>query len=55
MMKINNSIGCTVDDCKYHAKDQNFCSLDKIQVTKNTAQARKPQETDCHSFENGMK
>lgn len=54
-MKINNSIGCTVDDCKYHAKDQNFCSLDKIQVTKNAAQAKKQEETDCHSFESGMK
>ena len=55
MMKINNSIGCTVDECKYHAKNQNYCSLDKIQVTKNTSRAKEVKETDCQSFETEMK
>ncbi|WP_303859544.1 DUF1540 domain-containing protein [Alkalibaculum bacchi] len=54
-MKINNSIGCTVEECKYHAKNQDYCSLDKIQVTKNAAQARNQKETDCHSFESELR
>ena len=50
-MKINNNIGCTVDDCRYHAKEENFCSLDKIQVVKNSDIAKEETQTDCHSFE----
>ncbi|MBK1810889.1 DUF1540 domain-containing protein [Clostridium sp. YIM B02505] len=50
-MKHNDSIGCVVTECKYHAKDKNFCSLDQIMVVKHTAKAEDVQCTDCGSFE----
>lgn len=53
-MKVNSNIGCTVEECKYHAKQENFCSLDKIQVVKNSSKAQDETQTDCHSFESGM-
>ncbi|MEG1004481.1 MAG: DUF1540 domain-containing protein [Clostridium sp.] len=52
-MNHNSSIGCTVEECKYHCKDDNFCTLDSIQVGKNTAQAKEVKATDCNSFELG--
>ncbi|WP_099189997.1 DUF1540 domain-containing protein [Tepidibacter mesophilus] len=48
---INSSIGCTVDECKYHAKTVQKCSLDEIQVVKHTTNATSKEATDCGSFE----
>ena len=31
MENKNNSIGCTVDSCKYHAKDTNYCTKNVIE------------------------
>ena len=28
----NNSIGCTVDSCKYHAQNANYCTKNAIEV-----------------------
>ncbi|GKU25868.1 DUF1540 domain-containing protein [Clostridium folliculivorans] len=50
-MKHNDSIGCVVAECKYHAKDKNFCSLDQIMVVKHTPKAEDVECTDCGSFE----
>ncbi|KAB3525916.1 DUF1540 domain-containing protein [Alkaliphilus serpentinus] len=50
-MKVNKSIGCTVNECKYHAKNESFCSLDHINVVKHTNRATNPEATDCGSFE----
>ncbi|SKC51862.1 DUF1540 domain-containing protein [Maledivibacter halophilus] len=50
-MEINRSIGCTVTECKYHAKKDSYCSLDHINVVKHTNNATDPQSTDCGSFE----
>lgn len=30
--QINQSIKCTVQQCKHHAAGQNYCSLREIQV-----------------------
>ncbi|ABR47324.1 protein of unknown function DUF1540 [Alkaliphilus metalliredigens QYMF] len=49
-MKINNSIGCTVDECRFHAKKESFCSLDHINVVKHEKSARNQEATDCGSF-----
>lgn len=46
----NNSIGCIVNECKFHAKDTNHCTLNKIQVTKHESMAKDVQCTDCGSF-----
>ncbi len=46
----NSSIGCTVDECRYHCKDVNYCTLDSIKVIKHESVARTPECTDCGSF-----
>ncbi|MBL4934715.1 DUF1540 domain-containing protein [Clostridium sp. YIM B02515] len=50
-MEHNASIGCTVTECKYHCKDDNYCTLEQIQVVKHEPQASTVQCTDCGSFE----
>lgn len=46
----NGSIACTVTECKYNAKGDRYCTLDKIQVVKHEAEAKTAQCTDCGSF-----
>ncbi|GKX28041.1 hypothetical protein SH1V18_05210 [Vallitalea longa] len=51
----NASIGCTVEECKYHTNND-YCSLDHIKVVNssesNLSNSIKTQEiTDCASFE----
>ncbi|MBV7273287.1 DUF1540 domain-containing protein [Clostridium thailandense] len=50
-IKHNNSIGCTVNECKFHDKTEGYCTLEKIQVTKHETMAKTKQCTDCGSFE----
>lgn len=48
----NESIGCTVEDCRYHANSKDYCTLDKIQVGKcHCDEPRKNEDTDCESFQ----
>ncbi|MGH4119048.1 DUF1540 domain-containing protein [Clostridium sp.] len=49
-MKHNDSIGCTVNECKFHCKEDNYCTLNKIEVTKHESIAKTPECTDCASF-----
>ncbi|MCB2290371.1 DUF1540 domain-containing protein [Clostridium sp. CS001] len=49
-MKHNDSIGCIVSECSYHCKDDNYCTLQKIEVVKHEAVAKNQQCTDCGSF-----
>jgi len=46
----NDSIGCTVTECKFHDSRENFCTLEQIQVTKHEPVAKTTQCTDCGSF-----
>ncbi|MFZ7120360.1 MAG: DUF1540 domain-containing protein [Eubacteriaceae bacterium] len=50
-MKINSNIVCNVKECKYHAQNQDYCSLDKIKIVKNANNVTDEKETDCHSFQ----
>ena len=50
MDNYNNSIGCIVNECKFHAENENYCTLQKIQVTKHESVAKTTQCTDCGSF-----
>jgi hypothetical protein len=52
-MKANKSIGCTVNECQYHAKQESYCSLDHINVVKHTGHATNQEATDCGSFKMG--
>ena len=49
-MKINKSIGCTVNECKFHAGNESYCSLDHINVVKHADNATSQEATDCGSF-----
>lgn len=49
-MEHNSSISCTVKECKYHCKDDNYCTLSKIEVVKHKSKANSIEETDCGSF-----
>lgn len=46
----NDSIGCTVTECVHHCKDDNYCTLPKIEVAKHTPEATSIESTDCASF-----
>jgi hypothetical protein len=50
MPKTNKSIRCTVEDCKYHAKSDQFCSLDDITVGTHEMNPTQVECTDCQSF-----
>ena len=47
----NESIGCTVPECRYHNKSENYCTLSKIEVKKHEPLAKTKECTDCGSFE----
>lgn len=50
-MSKNASIGCTVNNCKYHAQDENYCTLQKIMVGTHETNPTQVECTDCESFE----
>ncbi|MFX0549542.1 DUF1540 domain-containing protein [Hathewaya histolytica] len=50
-MKHNESIKCVVDECKYHSGNENYCTLNVIEVVKHEPQAKTTMCTDCGSFE----
>ncbi|WP_373899206.1 DUF1540 domain-containing protein [Haloimpatiens sp. FM7315] len=49
--KHNDSIACTVTECKHHCNNDDYCTLKKIQVTKHGGCAKNQECTDCASFE----
>lgn len=49
-MKRNSSIGCTVSECSYHYKQDDYCTLDRIQVVRHGHEAVTVECTDCGSF-----
>lgn len=49
-MKHNNSIACTVNECKFHYKEDDYCTLDQIKVSKHEPVATTIKCTDCSSF-----
>lgn len=46
----NKAIGCTVKQCAYHCGNENYCSLDKINVGTHEANPTEVKCTDCESF-----
>ena len=47
---VNQSIKCTVQQCRHHAQGQNYCSLREIQVGTHEANPTEKQCTDSQSF-----
>lgn len=50
-MAKNPSIKCSVEQCKYHANSEDYCTLDAIQVGTHEKNPKVPECTDCNSFE----
>ncbi len=50
-MNHSARIGCTVAECRYHSTNDNYCTKDKIQVVKHSANTTSIECTDCASFE----
>ena len=47
----NHCIQCTVQQCKHHCSNENYCSLDRILVGTYEQNPTMDQCTDCKSFE----
>ncbi|MBB6624155.1 DUF1540 domain-containing protein [Clostridium gasigenes] len=50
-MRKNESIGCTVTECRNHSNEEQYCVLEQIQVVKHNSLANTVEHTDCGSFE----
>lgn len=48
--KANNSIKCTVEECKFHCGDQSYCTLDCISVGAHEQNPEVCECVDCKSF-----
>ena len=51
MDKKNESIACTINNCRYHAQAEDYCTLDKIQVGTHESNPTSKECTDCDSFD----
>ena len=49
-MEKNSSIGCTVNNCQYHAQCEDYGTLNKIEVGTHESNPTKVECTDCKSF-----
>ncbi len=47
----NTHIGCTVDTCRYHCTQENYCSKNAIEVGCCNCNAKTSDNTCCNSFE----
>ena len=47
----NNSIGCTVENCKYHCPTENYCTKNAIMVGGCDCDPKTVDSTCCQSFE----
>lgn len=46
----NHSIHCTVDQCKYHCANDNYCALNSITIGTHESMPSGPKCVDCNSF-----
>ncbi|MFR1709279.1 MAG: DUF1540 domain-containing protein [Clostridium sp.] len=50
-MKKNESIKCTINNCKYNNCDESYCTLNQIKVGTHETNPTVVECTDCQSFE----
>ncbi len=50
MEKLNKSIQCSVEDCRYHCKNHDYCSLDTVHIGTHEHTPETEKCTDCLSF-----
>lgn len=48
----NECIQCSINNCAYHANNENYCTLETIKVGTHEANPTKKECTDCESFVN---
>lgn len=48
---INQSIECSVFQCRYHNENEPYCALNKIKVGTHEDDPSQQECTDCESFE----
>lgn len=46
----NYAIHCTVKDCRYHKGDENYCSLDTVNISSRENNPTDQHCVDCCSF-----
>lgn len=49
--QANESIQCTVEQCRHHCNSKDYCSLQKIKVGTHETNPTMVECTDCQSFE----
>jgi hypothetical protein len=49
-MQKNQSIKCSVSQCKYNNQSENHCTLSSINVGTHEAEPKQIECTDCQSF-----
>ncbi len=49
-MEKNNSIKCTVGECKYNYQDENYCTLNCVSIGTHEPHPSMPECVDCKSF-----
>lgn len=49
-MNENSSIMCSVDNCKFHARSKDYCTLEQIKVGTHEMNPTEIKCTDCESF-----
>lgn len=47
----NNSIGCTVESCKFHCNGADYCTKNVIEVGACNCDPKSVDATCCQSFE----
>ena len=47
----NDSIHCTVSNCRHHCGQSDYCSLNCVSIGTHEANPTQPQCVDCESFE----
>jgi len=50
MSKINESVKCSVSNCRHHAGSRNYCSLNCVSIGTHECNPSMDQCTDCLSF-----
>lgn len=48
----NECIECSINNCAYHAKSEDYCTLEKIKVGTHESNPTQKECTDCESFVN---
>ncbi|MDY5941732.1 MAG: DUF1540 domain-containing protein [Eubacteriales bacterium] len=48
--KKNECIACTVEQCKHHSGEANYCTLDQVRIVTHEQNPTEVKCTDCASF-----